>query len=358
MSKSREIFEELRNQSDQKISLQTRLVMLVSSEMLICIAFTFLIDSLFTYFLGERWKVPVIIELIVISLIVGIFVTRVLTSQFFAPIKNLRKAMSKVADGDFSVRLNEKTSFKEIREVYAGFNMMTNELSSTEIFRTDFISSVSHEFKTPLAAIEGYSTLLQDGDNLDESQREYVEKILYNTNRLSTLASSMLLLSKIESQSIPTNLTRFELDEQIRASILSLEAAWEKREIEFDIDLEDIRYYGNEMLLHHVWDNLISNAIKFNPIGGLIRIRLNRNKNNIVFTIEDSGPGISEKDTKRIYDKFYQGDSSHETEGHGLGLALVKQILDLEHGTIKAENLNEKGCCFTVTLNEKKDPEK
>lgn len=353
MSKSREIFEELRNQRDQKISLQMRLVILVSAEMLICIALTYGLDWILTRIFDDAWKVSPMLELVVISLIVGIFVTRVLTRQFFAPIENLRKAMSRVADGDFGVRLNKKTSFKEIREVYAGFNMMTNELSSTEIFRTDFISSVSHEFKTPIAAIEGYSTLLQGGENLDDLQKEYVEKIIYNTNRLSTLASSNLLLSKLENQSIPTNQVVYDLAEQIRESILGLEAAWEKKDIEFDIDLDEIEYYGNEMLMHHVWDNLISNAIKFNPYGGLVSIRLKHQEKNIVFIIEDSGPGISEEAQKHIFDKFYQEDTSHRTEGHGLGLALVKKILDLEDGTILAENIPGGGCRFTVTLNEK-----
>jgi len=353
MSRSREIFEELRNQRDQKISLRTRLVLYVAAEMLVCIVLTFGLDWLLTLIFGDSWKVPPVLEAIVISLLVGVFVTIFLSKQFFDPIKNLREAMAKVADGNFAVQLNEKTSSKEIRELYAGFNMMTGELSSTEIFRSDFISSVSHEFKTPLAAIEGYSTLLQGGDNLDDSQKEYVEKILYNTNRLSTLASSMLLLSKIENQSIPTNQSRYDLDEQIRESILGLESAWEKKDIEFDVDMEDTEYYGNELLLHHVWDNLIGNAIKFNPCGGLIRIRLKHHKKKIVFTIEDSGPGLSEKAEKHLFDKFYQGDSSHKTEGHGLGLALVKKVLDLEGGTVTAENIPGGGCRFTVTLVDK-----
>lgn len=356
MSRSREIFEELRNQREQKISLQTRLVIFVSAEMLVCIGLTFGFDKLLNHIFGDRWTVPIFIEMAAICLIVGIFVTRVLTRQFFAPIKNLRKAMSKVADGDLGVRLNEKTSSKEIREVYAGFNMMTNELSSTEILRTDFISSVSHEFKTPIAAIEGYSTLLQDCDKLDEVEREYVDKIIYNTKRLSTLTSSILLLSKIENQSIPTNQSTFDLDEQIRESIIGFESAWEKKNIEFDIDLEETDYYGNEMLMHHVWDNLISNAIKFNPYGGLVRIRLKQQRKKLIFTIEDGGPGISEEAQKHIFDKFYQEDSSHKTEGHGLGLALVKRILDLEGGIISAENISDGGCRFTVTLKEKKAP--
>lgn len=352
--REKDTFESLRKRKLGFFTLRTRMVVAIAGVVLGSILIAFGITKLFELWLPFfSTHIPLLIQLIIFSLLVAVISSYFISKLFFNPIKELREGMQKIADGEFDTRLETKSSSLEIQELVAGFNLMSSELSSTEIFRTDFISSVSHEFKTPLAAIEGYSTLLQDGDNLDESQKEYVEKILYNTNRLSTLASSMLLLSKIENQSIPTNQTRFDLDEQIRASLLGLEAAWEKKEIEFDIDLEDTEYYGNEMLLHHVWDNLISNAVKFSPIGGLISIRLRKNKGKVVFTIEDSGPGISKEAQSHIFDKFYQGDTSHKTEGHGLGLALVKKILDLEGGTIEVENLNPTGCRFTVTLKTK-----
>ena len=247
------------------------------------------------------------------------------------------------------MRLNTKSSSQEIQEIYSGFNMMVQELSATEILQTDFVSNVSHEFKTPINAIEGYATLLQDCDNLTEEQKEYVNKIYLNTKRLSNLVGNILLLSKVENQTISNKNTKFRLDEQIRQAIVLLESEWEKKDIEFDADMQRLEYTGNEALLFHVWSNLIGNAIKFNPEGGAIRIKLYKEEQNIVFTIEDNGPGISEDFKKHIFDKFYQIDSSHKQEGNGLGLALVKKILDVCQGSVIVENL-EIGCRFTVRL--------
>lgn len=351
--KSREEFLAAREQRDPTFSLKTRLTLFVAAEMVVCILVGFGLDYLFERTWGNRWDPPLMLELVLVSLVIGSLVTSVLSRHFFAPIKNLREALSKVADGDFSVRLKQKTSSKEINEVYTGFNLMASELSSTEILQTDFVSSVSHEFKTPINAIEGYATLLQGAENLDDTQKTYVEKIIYNTSRLSDLTRSILLLSKIENQAIPTNQIYFDLDEQIRQSIVALEPAWVAKDIEFDVELDDTTYCGNEALMRHVWDNLISNAIKFDPQGGLVRIRLTQQSNRILFTIEDSGPGISEEAQKRIFDKFYQADSSHKSEGNGLGLALVKRILTLEDGSVRVENLAAGGCRFTVELKRK-----
>jgi len=320
-------------------------------EMLVCVVISYGLDILFNKVFP--WEIPLELEMISVCLLVGILVTGQLSKYFFNPIKKLRKAMDRVADGDFSVRLNEKSSSKEIMEIYTGFNLMANELSSTEILQTDFVSNVSHEFKTPINAIEGYSTLLQDSDNLNEEQEKYVEKILLNTGRLSSLVGSILLLSKLENQQIPTNRTNYRLDEQIRQSIVVQESAWEKKNIEFDVELERINYLGNETMMHHVWDNLISNAIKFSPDGGTVKLRLTQKSKKLVFTIEDNGPGLTEESLNHIFDKFYQDSSRHRQEGNGLGLALVKRILTIEKGEIAAENLPSGGSKFTVTLQTK-----
>jgi len=347
----RERFEKVRNEQRNRLSLHTRLTVLVTLEMLICVLIAYGLDLLFnTVF---PWKVPLELELVGVCLLVGILVTSQLSRFFFDPIKKLRVAMDKVADGDFSVRLEEKSSSKEIMEIYTGFNLMANELSSTEILQTDFVSNVSHEFKTPINAIEGYSTLLQDADNLNQTQREYIDKILFNTGRLSSLVGSILLLSKLENQQIPTNQTEYRLDEQIRQSVVALEPSWEKKDIEFDVELDRISYLGNEPMMRHVWDNLISNAVKFSPQGGVVKLHLTKKARKLIFSIEDQGPGLSEDAQKHIFDKFYQGDSSHKQEGSGLGLALVKRILTIEKGQITAENLRSGGCRFTVILQSK-----
>lgn len=346
--KTRKAFRKIGNRRANKFSLRFRMTFMVSVEILVCVTIGYALSSL----MNDKMSitVPTFIELTVISLLVGTLTTSFMSKWFFDPIKKLRLAMEKVAGGDFTVRLRTKSSSKEIQEIYSGFNLMTKELGNTEILQTDFVSNVSHEFKTPINAIEGYSTLLQDGENLTDQQKEYVEKIIFNTNRLSTLIGSILLLSKIENQSIQVNRTSYRLDEQIRQSIVALEPEWSKKSIEFDVEMDVIEYIGNESMMHHVWDNLIGNAIKFNPESGLIRIRLYRQGENLIFTIDDNGPGISEDTKKHIFDKFYQGDTSHREKGNGLGLALVKKILSISNGEITVENIDGGGCRFTVIL--------
>ena len=347
---TRERFETVRKEQKNRFSLRTRLTVLVTLEMIVCILISYGVDLLFNEVIHLGWDVPLELELLCVCLFVGILVTSLLSRYFFDPIKKLRTAMDKVAEGDFSVRLEERSNSKEIMEIYTGFNLMANELSSTEILQTDFVSNVSHEFKTPINAIEGYSTLLQGSENLDEGQREYIDKILFNTRRLSSLVGSILLLSKLENQQIPTNQTSYRLDEQIRQSVVALETAWTEKNIDLDVELDCASYLGNEPMMRHVWDNLISNAIKFSPDGGAVRICLVKKLKKLVFSVEDRGPGLTEEAHKHIFDKFYQADSSHEQEGNGLGLALVKRILTIENGQIIAENCAEGGCRFTVTL--------
>ena len=167
-----------------------------------------------------------------------------------------------------------------------------------------------------------------------------------------------MFLSKIENLDIPTNQKVYRLDEQIRESIVALETEWSVKDIEFDVDMDKIDYLGDESILHHIWDNLIGNAIKFSPVGGEIRIQLKQKKEEVLFVIEDQGPGISEEAKKHIYDKFYQADTSHKEQGNGLGLALVKRILELSEGCILVDNVQEGGCRFLVSLPTKKILEK
>ena len=289
--------------------------------------------------------------MMIVSGVMGGAITAFLAKFLFDPMMKLRSAMRRVAQGDFQVEMDTRHMFPEIRQINRDFNLMAKELSSTEILKTEFVSNVSHEFKTPINAIEGYATLLQGTEITDaEEQSVYIDKILFNTRRLSKLVGNILLLSKVDNQGIQTHQTTFRLDEQIRQSILALEPNWTKHENEFDVDLEEITYTGNENLLLHVWNNLLDNAIKYGPQGGLLTLRLTSLDNMLTFTIDDEGPGISEEAAQHIFDRFYQQDTSRKTEGNGLGLALVKQIVTLADGTISVENLPEKGCRFTVRL--------
>ena len=341
--KSRERFEELRHQKI-KFSLRTRLTVSVGAVVLVSVLVAFGLSKLLEWLVPSSTSIPLLIQLNLFSLVIALIATRFMSKMFFDLIKELRLGMQKIADGKFDTRLETKSNSEEIQELFAGFNMMAGELGATEILQTDFVSNVSHEFKTPINAIEGYTMLLQSTENIDETENEYIEKILFNTRRLSSLVSNILLLSKLENQSIQTHREKYALDEQIREDILALESLWEPKDIEFDVDLDAVRYYGNKNVLHHVWSNLLSNAIKFSPNGGTIKMRLFKENKKIVFLIEDNGPGLSEEAKKHLFDKFYQADTSHKEEGNGLGLALVKKILFLCDGEISAENMKDGGC--------------
>ena len=344
----REMFEYVRSQTNS-FSLRFRMILMVCCELLLSAGLALVVSILLDPYFSSYLLLG--LTLMLTSLVVGSVVTALLSKLFFAPVKMVMIGMERVADGDFSVRLQGDSSSKEIMEMYTGFNMMAHELGTMEMLQSDFVSNVSHEFKTPINAIEGYSMLLQGSDNLSETEEEYVEKIIFNTQRLSSLVGSILLLSKLENQNISTKKSIFSLDEQIRQSIVALEPVWSEKNVELDVELDSVEYEGNEAMMRHVWDNLIGNAIKFGPRDGMVRITLSRTEGKIIFLVEDQGPGLDAESINRIYDKFYQGDSSHKSEGNGLGLSLVKRILTLENGSVSAENIVDGGCRFTVELN-------
>ncbi len=333
------------------IGMRLFFIIVVMVELLAVVGVAWLVAWLLQRGFGISFELPLLGWLIVLSVVIGGAVSTVLSYAFFVPITRLSQAMQKVSKGDFSIRLDEDQSFPELQEIYSSFNIMTKELEATEILQTDFVSNVSHEFKTPINAIEGYATLLHGDDQLTVDERVvYAEKILFNTRRLSNLVGNILLLSKVDNQSIQSHRTTFRLDEQIRQSIVGLEAEWDRKNIEFDVELDRIDYTGSETLLMHVWNNLLGNAIKFDPDGGWIGLRLEQTDAGAVFTIEDNGPGIEHDALSHVFDRFYQSDSSHKQEGNGLGLALVRQIVTLHHGEVAVENRLEGGCRFTVVL--------
>jgi len=334
-----------------RVSLNTRLTIILGCVVFASVLVAFGIVNLIRLVNPQASNFHLLLQLNVFCLIIAMIATRLILKRFLEPIKTLREAMQKVAEGDFSTRIETKSTSAEIQDMFSGFNIMTKELASTEILQTDFVSNVSHEFKTPINAIEGYTTLLQSTENIDEVENEYIEKILFNTKRLSSLVSNILLLSKIENQSIQTKQVKFRLDEQIRETIVALEQSWTEKDIELNVELEEIEYYGSEALSYHIWSNIIGNAIKFSPDGGAVKINLTKEQNSIFFTVEDNGPGLTEEAKKHLFDKFYQADSSHKQEGNGLGLALVKRIVTILGGEGYAENLESGGCRFTVILN-------
>lgn len=339
----------MKNDIAPKVSLRVKFFLICMMEFIAVVLLSELAGWLLRRWLGVTLDIPIFVWAILFSVVVGGVITNYITHSFIDPITQLGAAMKEVADGNFQITA-QCSKLKEVNDIYASFNLMVQELAATETLQTDFISSVSHEFKTPINAIEGYASLLQDHQQSTEEQQIYIEKILYNTHRLSALTGNILLLSKINNQTIKPQRTGFRLDEQIRQAIVALEQKWTAKDIDFDVELDKIQYSGYESLLSHVWSNLIDNAIKFDPQGGMIALRLRQSGDCAVFTIDDNGPGVPPQEQERIFHKFYQVDNSREVSGNGLGLALVRQIVSFSGGTVAVENLPEAGCRFTVTL--------
>ncbi len=284
-----------------------------------------------------------------IATVAGVL-SMVLGRMFLAPIRGLSRASRQIAAGDFDLDLTYEGRIAELRDTYESFHLMARELSNIETLRSDFIANVSHEFKTPLTSIEGYAMLLQDRELPPEEQSECIQRILDSTGRLSSLVSSILLLSKLEHQTDLPEPAPFSLDEQLRQVMVALEPQWGPKELRLEPELEPVRYPRCDALLYHVWSNLIGNAVKFSPPGGVLRVGLFRRGGSAVVTVSDQGPGMTAEVQRHIFDKFYQGDPSRRQEGSGLGLALVKRILELCGGSVTVESAPGRGSTFTVTL--------
>ena len=287
------------------------------------------------------------------AILMVIILTVVITLRFgrnkLKPVNDMVDAMGKVSQGDFSVRVDEEDA-GEMGELVHSFNNMAEELGSIEMFRKDFINNFSHEFKTPIVSIRGFAKQLERDDLTEDQRKEYAAIIVSESERLANMASNILLLTKLENQQIVTDKEEYALDEQIRNSILLLEKQWSTKELELVLALEEVQFLGNQEMMSHVWVNLLNNAIKFSRDGGMLEVSCSSADNNVVVVIRDHGEGMTEEVMRRIFEKFYQGDSAHATEGNGLGLSLVKRIVDLCEGTISVESAPNEGTAFTVTL--------
>ena len=283
--------------------------------------------------------------------IIGTGVATVLTKWLLIPLKEMIHATERISKGDFKVHIQE--TFDEDSDfgiLQRSFNHMAGELDSIELFRNDFINNFSHEFKTPIVSIQGFAHQLRAGGLTPEEEREYIRIIATESDRLAKMATNILLLSKLENQAIVTDKTEFYLDEQIRTCLLLLEKQWDSKGIDLNIDLDEVKYCFNETMLSHVWINLLGNAIKFTPEGGCITCTLRSDAEAVTVTISDTGCGMDESTQKHIFEKFYQGDTSHTGDGNGIGLTIVGRILVLCGGKIHIESTPGNGSSFTVTL--------
>lgn len=281
------------------------------------------------------------------SLIIGSFLFVAVAGFMIRPIKELIEATKRISNKDFDLQLDNKRH-DEFGELIESFNAMARELSATEMLRDDFISDVSHEFKTPLTSIKGYTKLLSGAS--DEEQEEYIDIIVEETDRLSELTNSILLLNRLSHGDSEYEKTQFSLDEQIRRTLVLLEHQWSKKNITINLDLEELEYEGYEVLLSQVWFNLVDNAIKFSNHDSTIDLKLSKHNNQISVSIKDYGLGISKEDQSRIFDKFYKADSSRSEEGNGLGLSIVSNIINIHEGTLEVFSEENKYTEFLIKL--------
>lgn len=292
----------------------------------------------------------------VISLIAGALVAALSGKLYLQPVNRFIDQMNRLAAGDFKARIQfgkPIASHPTFREIEGSFNKMAEELESTEMLRSDFINNFSHEFKTPIVSITGFAKLLKRGDLTPEQQREYLDIIETESLRLAAMATNVLDMTKVENQTILTDVTKFNLSEQIRGCVLMLlEGKWKKKDIDFSVEFEEHTVMGNEELLKHVWINLLDNAIKFSPEGGTVAVGIKEQSDTLTVTVCNTGSEIPKEQLGKIFNKFYQADESHSTEGNGIGLALVKKITELHNGSVSV--CSENGITsFSVILPKK-----
>ncbi len=284
-----------------------------------------------------------------VTLILALLFNTFATSWVVKPVKKLSNAMLEVSKGNFDIKIDVDGS-DEMASLQKTFNMMTEGLKKNEEASKEFVATLSHEYKTPISAISGYADLLQHPGITEEERREYLSIICEQARRLSNLSTEMLQLARLDTNVVGLDKEKFSLDEQIRTALLALEPMWTAKNTDLDIDLDEVTIFANKAMLSHVWENLISNAVKFTPENGKIAISLKRAGDKAVFVIKDSGCGISPEALPKIFDRFYKSKAPENAGGNGLGLSITKRVVDISGGNITVNSELGKGTEFTVTL--------
>jgi len=298
---------------------------------------------------------PVILFMSLISLIIGGVIAFFSSRLPLKPVNEIINKMNRLAAGDFKTRLkfgNTMSAHPAVKELTTSFNTMATELENTELLRTDFINNFSHEFKTPIVSITGLANLLELGNISEEQRIQYARAIREESMRLSSMASNVLNLTKVENQTILTDVSRFNLSEQVRSAVLLLEEKWTGKNIDLQLDFDEYIIEANEELLKQVWINLIDNAVKFVPRCGTVELDVLEEGERLCVRISNTGSEIPPEKQKKIFNKFYQADESHATQGNGIGLAIVQRIVTLHGGEISVKSENGV-TAFTVKLPKK-----
>lgn len=283
-------------------------------------------------------------------IIISTWTSHALINRLCASLRSLSAGTQEIEKGNYKVQVENEDPNSEVGILITNFNHMARELDNTEMFRKDFINNFSHEFKTPITSIAGFAARLQRPDVPEEKKREYVDVIVQESRRLSALSSNILMLSHYENQDAVTGREEYSLDEQLRLCVLAMQDAWSEKNLEVEADLQPLTIRANADMLAQVWNNLLSNAVKFTPEGGRLTVRCSREGERTVVVVADTGVGMSEETLRHIFDKFYQGDTSHKLAGNGLGLAIVKRIVDLCGGEIQVTSRPGEGSQFRVSL--------
>lgn len=290
------------------------------------------------------------ILILTVSAIVGVVLAILIFRWYLEPLSRLMQATRAVAAGDYSVRVELRGAGREVAEYIRSFNKMAEELSSVELLRSDFVNTFSHEFKTPLISIRGFAKLLQSKDLTPQQRQTYTDTIVRQSERLAAMSTHILQLTQYENTEIVSGKTVYSLDEQLRRCIRQQERGWLQKNLTVEGDLDAVDYYGNEELVEHIWSNLISNAIRFTPVGGQITVVLRQTGNDITVSVSDTGIGMDAETQRHIFDKFYRAEPYPDSRGNGLGLSIVRRAVELCGGQVEVFSAPGKGSTFTVTL--------
>ena len=342
--KTKEQLSPMRRKISAMLTLQTFFVVLIVVVVAGAIALMYRVAITDMLTIGV---LSMLVPIVVLVTLVNFLFTR----YIYRYLDKISDAMQKVADGDYTVRLDAEKD-QPFRELYRNFNTMAEELGGVEMLKNDFINGYAHELRTPITSINGFAEMLlnDDGTLSNEERRSYLEIIASESRRLADLAGNSLLMSRLDTQKIIPDKKPFSLDEQLRRCSILLSGQWTEKELDMTMDLDEAVYVGDYDLMQHLWINLLTNAVKYTPKGGSITVTLKNEEKFIAVSVADTGKGIPPEDRERIFDKYYQTDKSHSKRGLGLGLAICKRIVQLCNGSLTVESEVGVGSTFTVKL--------
>ena len=329
--------------------LGVAMILLIAIFLVAVLQYIFVEVELFAEFSLESSPFGWVMMFATISIILGLGLTFIFKRMILRPFYTLLDGLEKLSEGKFSTRI-DSVKVAGISGISENFNALAEELESTEILRSDFINDFSHEFKTPIVSISSLITLMKRGDLSAEKQKQYLLIIDEEISRLSEMTTNILNLTRIENQGILTGQTPFNISEQIRKCVLLLEKKWAKKDLQLDVDFDEYVVTANEDMFKQVWFNLLDNAIKFANVGGILRIGIEKLDGRIAVAISNEGQEISKEEQEKIFQKFYQSRSSDVKRGNGIGLSIVKHIVDLHKGSISV-NCQDGFTTFTIELN-------